>query len=141
VTSPSVTITSATPTGFGQRIASYHLPGQATAQLLVADPSATVGDRAGAGTVSLFSLVGLNVKGVTTELPSARAIVTLFDSNTDSDPGVFGSNLGGLTFNTGLCVPGGAFQLVPWASNNIDVLTFFAYPNGPKDPRCFALKP
>ena len=51
------------------------------------------------------------------------------------------SNLGGLMFNTGLCVPGGAAQLVPWVSNSTEVFTFFGYPGGMADPRCFALKP
>jgi hypothetical protein len=82
-----------------------------------------------------------NVTGASAALRSEDAIVTIFDSNKDSDPGVFGANLGGLQFNTGLCTPGGAVQLVPWASNNTDVLTFFAYPAipvNPADPRCFA---
>ena len=39
VTTPSVTITNSTATGFGQRIASYRVPGQAWAQLMVADPA------------------------------------------------------------------------------------------------------
>jgi hypothetical protein len=34
---------------------------------------------------------------------------------------------------------------VPWATTNLDVLTFFNYapilPPAPVDPRCFALKP
>jgi hypothetical protein len=140
VTDPAVTILGAPSTAFGQKIASYTPPGQASAQLLVADPSASVGDRVGAGMVLLFNVT--KPATTPTTLTRADAIVSLFDSNKDSDPGVFGANLGGLVFNTGLCVPGGLMQMVPWASSNSDVLTFFQYPRvpPPADPRCFAMK-
>jgi hypothetical protein len=140
VTTPSVTITNSTATGFGQRIASYHVPGQAWAQLMVADPAGAAGGRSGAGRVMLF-----DVSGTVAGLTDASAIAILFDSNEDSETGVFGANLGGVMFNTQLCAPSAAIQLVPWATNNADVLTFFNYapivPPAPVDPRCFALKP
>jgi len=133
------TITSTLPgTAFGQRVAAYQLPGTATAQLLVADPRATVGKLT--GKVMLFS-VDPNLPALT----DTDAAATLFDSDEDSDPGFFGTNLGGLVFNTQLCVPGAPLALVPWASNNLDVLTFFNYPptvtHAATDPRCFALQP
>ncbi len=136
VTAPSVTIASATATGFGKSIATYYMPGQATAQLLVADPGATVGQRAGAGQVLLFNIA----RGSAT-ISSAAAVAVFFDSNQDSDTGLFGLNLGGMQFNKGICSSPGAVQLVPWASLGPDILTFFAYSaNGapPDDPRCFA---
>jgi hypothetical protein len=137
----SVTITNTFgATGFGQKIAAYTVPGTTSSQLLVADPSATAGGRQGAGRVLRFSIT----KSYAT-LTDGNSDTILFDSNQDADPGVFGTNLGGLMFNTGLCVPGGAVQLVPWATNGDDVLTFFNYPVVPpasvQDPRCFALKP
>jgi hypothetical protein len=134
VTTPSVTITSVSTTGFGQAIAAYHLPGQIGSQLLVADPGGTVGGHV--GKVMLF-----NVTGAKPLLGDADALTTLFNSNGDATPGVFGYGLGGLVFNTGLCVPGAAVQLVPWATSAIDVLTFFNYPAATADPRCFSLRP
>jgi hypothetical protein len=142
---PSVTIKN-TPgaTGFGQRIAAYTVPGMTSSQLLVADPGATVGGRQGAGRILRFNLMGMDA-GVHATLNDDSTDTILFDSNQDADPGVFGSNLGGLMFNTGLCVPGGAVQLLPWATNGKDILTFFNYPVAPpasaQDPRCFALQP
>jgi hypothetical protein len=146
VATPSVTITNAGATGFGQRVASFGLPGTGPAKLLVADPSGTAaGGRAQAGRVLLFDL-SVILAGVPKpilapiDMKDSQAIVTLFDSNSDSASGVFGSNLGGLSFNAGLCVPGGAVALVPWASTNLDVLTFFNYVGAARDPRCFAMK-
>jgi hypothetical protein len=138
VTTPSVVINNSGATGFGQRIASYRLPGMVSAQLLVGDKAGTAaGGRAGGGRVLLFTITRL-YPGLT----DGNAVASFFDSNPDSDVGVFGgTNLGGLLFNTGLCVPGGPVQIVPWASNNIDVLTFFNYVGAPQDPRCFSLQP
>ena len=137
---PSVIITNTTATGFGRMVAAYGLPAQASTQLLVADPQGTAGGRSGAGRALLF-----NVTRAVTAPTDAYASAIFFDSNSDADTGVFGSNLGGLMFNTGLCLPGGAVELVPWATTNLDVLTFFNYapilPPAPVDPRCFALKP
>jgi len=134
VTTPSVTITNSGATGFGQRIASYRAPGAASAQLLVGDRGGTAaGGRAGGGRVLMFSPLA-------PAMTDGNAIASLFDSNADSDLGTFGgTNLDGLLFNTGLCVAGGGVQLVPWATNNIDVLTFFNYVGAPLDPRCFAI--
>jgi hypothetical protein len=71
-------------------------------------------------------------------LSTADAVATLFDSNQDSNQGVLGgASLGGVQFNTALCSPGGAVQLVPWVATNTTLLTFFAYPGSPADPRCF----
>ena len=57
-TAPSVTITNRLPnTSFGLRIASYQLPGAATAQLLVADPAAPAGSST--GKVMLFDITTL----------------------------------------------------------------------------------
>ena len=137
-TVPDVVIHNSIPTAFGQRIAAFRSPGQSSAQLMVGDPSSAADGRAGAGKVMLF-----NIARPFPALTEANAVVTLFDSNQDAELGVFGSsNLGGLMFNTGLCVPPlGTVQLVPWASNSADVFTFFKYPDSPADPRCFALKP
>jgi hypothetical protein len=130
VTDPSVTITSAAAsTDFGRRVATFLVPGFATAQLLVSAPTAAGGQ----GRVMLF-----DVSNGASAVPSTAAVTTLFDSNQGSNFG--GSNIGGLAFNTATCQPGGATQLVPWVSTNTDVLTFFAYPNGSADPRCFAQK-
>jgi hypothetical protein len=130
--SPDVDIVGPTgATQFGKQIATYHLPGLPPAQLLVADPSAP--SDGGVGKVMLFNIP----RGVPT-IPSSAAIATLFDSNKDSDPGLFGLNLGGVAFNTGLCQPAGAVQLVPWASLGPHLLTFFAYSKDLADPRCFA---
>ena len=130
VTDPAVTISSVAPsTDFGTRVATFLVPGAATAQLLVSAPAAANGQ----GMVMLFDLS----HGASTVL-STSAIATLFDSNQSSNFG--GLNLGGLEFNTATCQPGGTTQLVPWASTNTDILTFFAYPNGAADPRCFAQK-
>jgi hypothetical protein len=142
---PSVTITNNLgATGFGQRIAAYTVPGMTSSQLLVADPGATAGGRQGAGRILRFNLTGMNAT-VHAALYDDGADTVLFDSNENADPGVFGSNLGGLMFNTGLCLPGAAVQLVPWATDGKDILTFFNYPAAPpasaQDPRCFALKP
>jgi hypothetical protein len=130
---PDVDIVGATVTQFGKQIATY--PGQgpspAPAQLLVADPSAP--SLGGVGKVMLFNVT----RGGAT-IPSSAAVATLFDSSKDSDPGLLGLNLGGVEFNTGLCRPAGAVQLVPWASLGPNLLTFFAYSGGLTDPRCFA---
>ncbi len=137
-TGPSVTITNSGATGFGQRIASYRSPDAPAAQLLVGDKAGTaVGGRTSGGRVLLF-----RITGQLAVLTDADAVASFFDSNEDSDLGVFGgSNLGGLPFNTGLCVPGGPVRAVPWASTNVDVLTFFNYVGATVDPRCFALQP
>lgn len=124
---PDVDIISTTSdSAFGKSIATYYLPGQASAQLLVADPAAP--SPGGVGQVMLFNVH----RGAAT-----AALATLFDSNKDSDSGLFGLNLGGLEFNAGLCGPTGTTQLVPWASLGPDILTFFAYSGGLADPRCF----
>ena len=129
-----VDIVSTTATGFGKNVAAYYLPGQATAQLMVADPNAP--SPGSVGEVMIF-----NVTRTQATLLASAAVATLFDSNKDSDPGLFGLNLGGLEFNVGLCHPTGVVQpqLVPWASLGPKVLTYFAYPGAPlPDPRCFA---
>jgi hypothetical protein len=128
---PDVDIAAATGTQFGKQIATYYLPGQATAQLLVADPSAS--STGGVGEVMLF-----NVPRGAASILSSAAVAILFDSNKDSDPGLLGLSLGGVQFNTGLCKPASAVQLVPWAALGPDLLTFFAYRGGTADPRCFA---
>jgi hypothetical protein len=127
-----VDITAAEATQFGKQIATYQVPGQTTAQLMVADPAAP--SPGGVGEVMLF-----NVSRSTPTIKSSEAVATLFDSNKDSDPGLFGLNLGGVQFNTGLCNPGGPVQLVPWASLGPNLFTFFAYsgPSAQPDPRCF----
>ncbi|HEX7598454.1 MAG TPA: FG-GAP repeat protein [Polyangia bacterium] len=131
-TTYDVDIAGASVTQFGKQIATYHLPGQASAQLLVADPAAA--SRGAVGEVMLFNIT----RGTRTIL-TGDAVVTLFDSNKDSDPGLFGLNLGGVEFNAGLCGPTGTKQLVPWASLGPNILTFFAYGGAPlPDPRCFA---
>jgi len=141
VTAPSMEITNASTTLFGQRVSAYGFPKQLGAQLMVSDPGAAVGDRAGAGKVYLFNLVGLKVPGVTTQLTNANAAAVYFDSNGDAEPGKLGDNLGGLMFNSGLCSPGAAIALVPWASNNTDTLTFFGVAGSATDPRCFTTTP
>jgi hypothetical protein len=127
-----VDIVSLTATSFGKSLSTYGLPGQA-AQLLVADPTAP--SPGGVGKVMLFNIP----RGVPS-IPSSAAVATLFDSNKDSDPGLFGLNLGGLQFNMGLCSPDLGVGLVPWASLGPNLLTFFAYSRAgaPTDPRCFA---
>ena len=135
---PSVLIKSRTPTAFGERIASYHVPGAAAAQLLVGDRTGTaVGGPLGGGKVMLF-----NISRNVPEQDDSLAAVTLFDANADSSQQELGgTNLGGLLFNTGQCVPGGGIALVPWASTNLDVLTFMNYVGATLDPRCSALAP
>jgi len=129
---PDVTILGATPTQFGKQLAAYHMAGQASAQLMVADPAAA--SPGSVGKVMIF-----NVSRGQSSIPASAAVVTLFDSNKDSDPGLFGLNLGGLEFNTGICHTTGVVQpqLVPWASLGPNLLTFFSYV-GATDPRCFA---
>ena len=132
-----VTITSPTATNFGQRLATYQLPGQTTA-LLVSDPYATVGERQNAGKVMLFN----NITRFKPTMSTSDAVATLFDSNQDSNLNAFGAvSLGGLQFNTSICSPGGgATQLVPWVSTSGNILTFFNYSNPTSpvtDPRCF----
>jgi hypothetical protein len=125
---PDVTISSLTATSFGQRLATYQLPGQA-AQLLVSDPTASVGQGGKVGKVMLFNIT----RGIPT-MSTADAVATLFDSNGGSNFGAV--SLGGLPFNT--CA--GATQLVPWVSTNTELLTFFNYSNPASpvvDPRCF----
>ncbi len=129
VTLPSVNISAPASTDFGRRVATFLVPGAATAQLLVSAPTATGGQ----GRVLLF-----DISHGASSVPSTAAIATLFDSN--QGPNFGGSNIGGLAFNTATCQPGGSIRLVPWASTNTDILTFFAYPNGAADPRCFAQK-
>jgi hypothetical protein len=126
-----VDIAGTTVTQFGKQIATYHLPGQASAQLLVADPAAS--SPGAVGKVMLFNII----RGTATTPSTSQLVATLFDSNKDSDPGLFGLNLGGVEFNAGLCGPTGTTQLVPWASLGPNILTFFAYSVG-LDPRCFA---
>ena len=131
-----VDIAGSTPTQLGKQLSTYFLPGQAAAQLLVADPAGP--SPGGVGKTMLFTITR-----TTPGLPggTAQLVATLFDSDKDSAPGLFGLNLGGVPFNMGLCSPAGAVQLVPWASLGSDILTFFAYSGGPKDPRCFARQP
>jgi hypothetical protein len=131
---PSVTITNRGATGFGQRLASFGALGAGPAKLMVADPSGTAaGGHAGAGRVLLFDL-----SSGAAALDDSNAIATLFDA--DSDSAQLGSNLGGMPFNTGTCVPGGGVAQVPWASAGLDVLTYFNYVGAAGDPRCFAGK-
>jgi hypothetical protein len=132
-TTYDVDIVGATATQLGKQIAAYTMPGQATAQLMVADPAAP--SPGGVGEVTLYNII----RGTAGTPGTAQAVATLFDSNKDSDPGLFGLNLGGLQFNTGLCNPVGGVQLVPWASLGPNLFTFFAYvgPGAPADPRCF----
>jgi hypothetical protein len=125
-----VDIEGATPTQFGKQIAAYTMQGQASAQLMVADPTAQ--SKGGVGQVMIF-----NVSRGTSSIKSSEAVAILFDSNTDSDPGLFGLNLGGVEFNTELCNPGGGLQLIPWVSLGPKLFTFFAYGGSPADPRCF----
>jgi hypothetical protein len=123
---PDVTIMSPTATSFGQRLATYQPPRQPKAQLLVADPTASVGQRGTGGKVMLFDIAR--------EIPTMSttdAVATLFDSNGGSNFGAV--SLGGLPFNT--CT--GATQLVPWVSTSTELLTFFNYVGSPGDPRCF----
>ena len=123
-----VTIYSSTGKAFGQRVATYQLPGQA-AQLLVSDPTASVGQGGKVGKVMLFNIT----RGIPT-MSTADAVATLFDSNGGSNFGAV--SLGGLPFNT--CI--GTTQLVPWVSTNTELLTFFNYSNPASpvaDPRCF----
>jgi hypothetical protein len=133
-TTYDVDIAGTTVTQFGKQIATYHLPGQASAQLLVADPAAS--SPGAVGKVMLFNIT----RGTAATPSTYQLVATLFDSNKDSDPGLFGLNLGGLEFNAGLCGPTGTKQLVPWASLGPNILTFFAYSGagGSVDPRCFA---
>jgi hypothetical protein len=130
-TTYDVDIAGTTVTQFGKQITTYHLPGQASAQLLVADPAAS--SPGAVGKVMLFNIT----RGTAATPGTYQLVATLFDSNEDSDPGLFGLNLGGVEFNLGLCRPGSATQLVPWASLGPNILTFFAYGGG-SDPRCFA---
>ena len=129
-----VDIASTTPTSFGKSLSTYGLPGHA-AQLLVADPTAP--SSGGVGQVMLFN-ISRGVPGIPSTISSSAAIATLFDSNKDSDPGLFGLNLGGVQFNMGLCSPALGVGMVPWASLGPNLLTFFAYSGSPADPRCFA---
>jgi hypothetical protein len=131
-TTYDVDIAGTTATQFGKQIATYHLPGQASAQLLVADPAAS--SPGAVGKVMLFNIT----RGTATTPSTYQLVATLFDSNKDADPGLFGLNLGGVEFNAGLCGPTGTKQLVPWASLGPNILTFFAYGGGGLDPRCFA---
>jgi hypothetical protein len=136
VLTPSVTITNTLPnTRFGQRMASYQLPGAAAAQLLVADPAAP-GDGF-TGKVMLFG----SFSEFVAQMADTQAVATLFDSRDDVDPGLFGMGLGALAFNPQQCLPGSPVQLVPWATNKLSVLTYFNYPAAASDPRCFALNP
>jgi len=130
-TTPDIDIVGATATQFGKQLSAYTMQGQATAQLMVADPAAP--SPGGVGKAMLYNII----RGTATTPGTAQLVATLFDSNTDSDPGLFGLNLGGLPFNTGLCNPGGGVQLVPWASLGPNLFTFFAYSGAPADPRCF----
>ena len=128
-----VDIVSATATSFGKNISTFGRPGQAV-QLLVADPTAP--SPGGVGKAMLFNII----RGTAGTPGTAQLVATLFDSNKDSDPGLFGLNLGGLQFNMGLCSPDLGVGLVPWASLGPNLLTFFAYSGvgAPADPRCFA---
>ena len=128
-----VTIRGASPTQFGKQLAAYYLPGQASAQLMVADPTAA--SPGSAGKVMVF-----NIRRDLVSMTAADAVVTLFDSDKDSDAGLLGLNLGGLEFNTGLCHATGVVQpqLVPWTTLGPNLLTFFSYVGGSTDPRCFA---
>jgi hypothetical protein len=128
-----VTIYSSTGKAFGQRLATYQLLGQPMAQLLVADPTASVGQGGKVGKVMLFNIT----RGIPT-MSTTDALATLFDSNGGSNFGAV--SLGGLPFNT--CT--GATQLVPWVSTSTEILTFFNYlsnysnpPSPVGDPRCF----
>jgi hypothetical protein len=128
----SVTITSAQTVGFGTRVAAFQAPGQATAQLLVADPSA-MSPSGNNGAIYMFSNINRAVPALTT----ASASAVLYNPDSDSEAGNLGLSLGGLPFNAGLCTAGGAVQLLPWASAKTDFLTFFNYPGaGAPDPRC-----
>jgi len=129
-----VDIAGTSATQFGKQIATYRQPGQTTAQLLVADPTAP--SPGGVGKVMLYNIT----RGTVTIPGTAQLVATLFDSNKDSDPGLLGLNLGGLEFNTGICHSIGIVQpqLVPWASLGSNLMTFFAYSGSPADPRCFS---
>lgn len=127
---PDVDIVGSTATQFGKQIAAYQVPGQTTAQLMVADPA--VPSPGSVGKVMFF-----NVARGKPVIQVSEAVSTLFDSNKDSDPLLFGLNLGGMQFNRGLCNPADGVQLVPWASLGPNLFTFFAYGGSPPDPRCF----
>jgi FG-GAP repeat len=126
VTDPQVTISSATATGFGNRIAPLQVGTTGSAQLMVADSGA----RGNKGEIRIFSVTRT----------ATSAIATLFDANQDSDSGGLGQSLGTLPFEGGLCPPttGSKLRAVPFAAVGPKLLTFFAYSGGSQDPRCFA---
>jgi hypothetical protein len=129
VTDPQVTISSATASGFGNRIAPLQTSGMGSAELMVADPGA----RGNKGEIRIFNVTRA----------ATSAIATLFDANQDSDSGGFGQSLGALSFEGGLCPPttGSKLQAVPFVSVGPELLTFFTYSVGSvatPDPRCFA---
>jgi hypothetical protein len=141
VSIPTTTIVSTGSAAFAKRMATYTVPGQLVSQLMVADPSATVNGRSGAGRVMLLNAPRLQQLVDVASL----TISTVFDSNGDSPASVFGDSLGGLSFDTRTCNPAGGVMLLPWATSATSVLTYFNYPTTPAapppapvvDPRCF----
>ena len=147
---PSVSIRSSGGSAFGRRIAVYTVPPAPGtvppvlphSQLLVADPQAAVGSRAGAGKVVL-----LNVARAAQEQDAASlTITTVFDSNENAPAGVFGGeSLGSVWFDTRSCNPAGGIALPLWVASGTKMLTFFNYPTNTTvlppapvaDPRCF----
>lgn len=147
----AVAIKSSGSSRFGEWIAAYTpytAPGQTKpkAQLLVADPSATVGGRSGAGQVLLISVPPRGTPDLKAEA-AAWTVTTLFDSAEDAATGGFGNNLGSLWFDTRTCNPaGGDVTSLPWATSRTSLLAFFKYPTTNSaaqplapvaDPRCF----
>ncbi len=118
---------------FGKRLGVYPMPKPPGDRLMVADPSASVGTRSGAGKVMVLKVT----RGIPTVDVVSATVSTIFDSNTDSPPGVFGDSLGTLQFDTRVCSASGGPTVVPWATSGTRVLTYFNYPSN-TDPRCFA---
>jgi hypothetical protein len=116
---------------FGKHVASMPMPAPAGARLMVSDPSAWADGRSGAGKVMLVKLK----RGASSDVGATDELVTLFDSNEDSPPGVFGDGAGTVEFNTGVCTPGGGPSPLPWVTSGTSVLAYFN-PPGSAELRC-----
>jgi len=124
-----VSIGSPNSNNFGKRMAAFPKP--IGTRLMVADATALVNGRSGAGAVTLLDVA----RGVSGDA-AAITWANLFDSNEDAPTGVFGDSLGSLEFNTQVCSAAGGPNPVPWATSGSEVLTYFNYPGSPGDLRC-----
>jgi FG-GAP repeat len=120
---PAATISDATTGGdFGAAMAALNLDGKGGDEALIADPDATVGGQAQAGSVAIFTGATLGT-----------AMMTVLSDHAPSSGEVYGSAVAALPFCATSPCPA-KLPLLPLVGAASDVFTYFAL-SGQTDPR------